>query len=174
MVQISRVFAILTVVSVGLAASVKRSDVNTIVSKVAVLNTKIIAFCNTPTLPAAGNIEIACQDLRTSLVVASGDTKNCPQLNDADTTTILNPLQTLGPIIASALKQLVTCGPKILALPGNLKPLVCETLNGITSDTKTFATLLQAKCSANQQAKATGIKNGILSAADSANAFYCH
>jgi len=84
MVQFTRIFALLAVVSVGLAASVKRNnsatvmaDVQSIGSNVRTLRTEVNYFKANSSLTAAVTIQSGCHSLVTSLTIATADANNC-------------------------------------------------------------------------------------------------
>ncbi|KAF7342554.1 hypothetical protein MSAN_02011700 [Mycena sanguinolenta] len=177
MVQFTRAFSLLAVLSVVLAASVKRDaatvevDLKTTSSAVTDVYNAINTFSGSANIENAGRIEVSVNNLGGSLVTVTKDANASPSFSDADCTAIINEVEAFTSTIVKGLQKFATCAAQINQL--HLQGLACGSLKDLKSKTEGAFTALKAKC-VNQQTGVTTIENQILAAGDGVtSAFKC-
>ncbi|KAJ7336195.1 hydrophobic surface binding protein [Mycena albidolilacea] len=170
MVQLTRLFFSLCLVSVSFATPAKRtvaqveSDITSIGNQVKTLDTDLTGF---PASGLAGALAIhtAASNLVTTVNTGTTDVKNTGAVNEADGNTILTQVQGIEPTILDALSQITAKQPSFAALPiGGIPALVLQDLKTLNASTVAFAAALIVAAPADLKGTATTIESTILAA----------
>ncbi|KAJ7788412.1 hydrophobic surface binding protein A-domain-containing protein [Mycena olivaceomarginata] len=148
MVQLTRLFFSLCLVSVSFATPAKRTvaqveaDITSIGNQVKTLDTDLTGF---PASGLAGALAIhtAASNLVTTVNTGTTDVKNTGTVSEADGNTILTQVQAIEPTILDALSQITAKQPSFAALPiGGIPALVLQDLKTLNTSTVAFAAAL--------------------------------
>ncbi|KAF8209162.1 hypothetical protein K438DRAFT_1754207 [Mycena galopus ATCC 62051] len=175
MVQITRFFTLLAVVSVGLAASVKRSTVEaalqTVSSDVAALSGQIAVFAKASSIQNAAVMESGCLNLIKGIDAANAAATSDGPFTDEESNSLLNSFQALLAPTQNALRQLINAHPGFDTL--KLEGAVCLTVHNLQTSTTGLGNTMIKQCPT-QQARAQALNNAFSAAGDSTIATYCH
>ncbi|KAJ6459954.1 hydrophobic surface binding protein A-domain-containing protein [Mycena sanguinolenta] len=177
MVQFTRAFSLLALLSVVLAASVKRGSVSTVEADVKVISNNVVALSNgidafggNPNLNTAASLAGGVHTLGVSLTTGTTDTNAAAAFSDPDAIAVLNQVQAFITPTVNAMQKLGTQAPQFDNL--HLKTVVCAALEDLNAKTEAFSGALQTKC-VTQQAKATALKTQILNAGADVRGKFC-
>ncbi|KAF5324149.1 hypothetical protein D9619_011307 [Psilocybe cf. subviscida] len=179
--RLASIFAVLACSVVARASTVANvlADIAQINHDWTVYDNKIVAFPNSGgTLSAALAIHTAAGTIVTDTNTGTTDTNNVTPLpvSAADATSILSAVNTLKPVIISALTDIVAKKPGFVALPvGGLPALIKSDLTNLQTATLAFEAALIAKAPASPASllvSATALTSSINAALATALAAY--
>ncbi|KAF7342345.1 hypothetical protein MVEN_01823100 [Mycena venus] len=182
MVQLTRAFALLAVVSVGLAASVKRANGATIIADfklisdgVGALNKASGDFSADPKNPTkAISIHTAAVTLQKQLQTTAGDAQNTAAISEADGKTIVGAVCAIADAVADTINNLIKNKDNFNNLPVHgVLALVCTDIKNNESSEQSVSDNLLPKCPKDLVAQATGCLNKIQAALNNGIAAYC-
>ncbi|ESK86092.1 antigenic cell wall [Moniliophthora roreri MCA 2997] len=180
MVQIFSSFVFLLSATAAFAGPVKR-DVATVKADIATITTQTTALNNAiQAFPDSGGSLVAALAIHNSAVTLDNtvkktvtDVQATSPFSDADGADILSAVETLEPIILSALQNIVAKKPAFQALPiGGIPALVLQDLRNLDTDVTALSDALIDKSPSGLLTRANEIKTTIGDAFDDAIAAY--